>query len=74
MPVSKPLGTRLSTFQILKHDVDKYVVFKYLIAIKKDCLNKIIMPNEDSLKDYNSQQDVENDYESQLINEFLNQN
>ena len=31
------------------------------------------MPNEDSLKDYNSQQDVENDYESQLINEYLNQ-
>lgn len=31
------------------------------------------MPNEDSLKDYSSNQDIDNDYQSQLINEFLNQ-
>lgn len=32
------------------------------------------MPNKDSLNEYNTNQDIDNDYESQLINEFLNQN
>ena len=31
------------------------------------------MPNEDSLNEYSSNQDIDNDYQSQLINEFLNQ-